>query len=118
MSYSRELICRRVAELLAATPRLRLDEVAARLGVERHTVTRALARAGQDFRRLRDEATKAALGRLLTGDAPRSAKMLARELGFSSAAALSHYLQRRGCKGAPEWHHLNPNVSLTAPDCD
>lgn len=118
MSYSRELICRGVAELLAATPRLRLDEVAVRLGVERHTVTRALAAAGRDFRRLRDEATMAALRRLQAGGAPRSAKVLARELGFSSAAALGHYLQRRGYKGAPEWHHLNPNVSLTTPDCD
>lgn len=94
MAYNPELIVRALRELLARTPRLRLSEAARRMGVDRHTLTRALAASGLHFRGLQGEATLTALHQLLSAHPPRSAKLLAQELGFSSPAAFSHYLRR------------------------
>jgi hypothetical protein len=107
-----------VSELLTASPRLRLDEVAARLGMERHTVTRALAASGRRFRTLQTDATLAALRRLAAQDPPRSAKLLAIELGFSSRVAFAHFLRRHGGAAAPKWQQVFPDVILTPGDPD
>ena len=94
MAYDPALICRRLAEQLAQAPRLRLSQLATRMGVDRHTITRALASSGQSFRAMQAEATRKAMEKLEAADPPRSVKMLADELGFSSPVALAHYRRR------------------------
>ncbi|HET9784442.1 MAG TPA: hypothetical protein VFP94_05705 [Terriglobales bacterium] len=94
MAYDPVLICRCLEDHLARAPRLRLSQLAAGLGVDRHTITRALASSGQSFRAMQEEATRTAMERLAAADPPRSGKMLAEELGFSSPVALAHYRRR------------------------
>lgn len=96
MTYNAGQLCRSAAEVLAVRPRATASRVATELGVDRHTLRRALRSSGASYRDLQRQATLAALSRLAASDPPRSAKQIAAEVGFPSGVALSHYLRRNG----------------------
>lgn len=109
MAYDSGLIVRRIDEFLERSPRLRLAEAARRLGMDRHTIARALAASGRQYRTMQRDAILAAVRRWAEQNPPRSAKLLAHEIGFSSRVALSHYLRRH----APKRQQMRPDVILT-----
>ncbi len=89
-----------LGELLRARPALSLDEAAARLGVHRRTVRRALAGQGLSFRGLRDAARREAARAALADWPPASKKSLAFDLGFQSPSPFSRFLRRAGVAAA------------------
>jgi AraC-like DNA-binding protein len=89
-----------LGELLCARPGLSLDEAAARLGVHRRTIRRALTRQGLSFRGMRDAARAEAARAALAGWPPPSKKSLAFDLGFQSPSAFSRFCAGRGLTAA------------------
>ncbi len=94
MAYNLRVIREQTAVLLESSPRLSLGAVARRLGVDRHTVERALKAEGMQFRDLQRELTLRAAARLRADGLPRSLKLAADQLGFPSAGALAQFLRR------------------------
>jgi len=86
---------------LSTLPRKPLGDVARELGVDRHTVERAvISRTGKTFRQLQHEAVVARAVRLLNCEPARSVKEVALLLGYTSASAFSRAL-RRDCGESP-----------------
>lgn len=94
MAYDPRNLNRHTEAILERAPRIGMAEVVRQLGVDRHTLQRALRKAGVRYKDLQRTATLAAACRLLAGGEPRSIKMAAQILGFPSAEAMSHYLAR------------------------
>lgn len=83
-----------LGELLGARPGLSLDEAAARFGIHRRAVRRALAWQGLSFRGMRDAARAEAARAALADWPPALQKTLAFDLGFRSPSAFSRFLRR------------------------
>lgn len=80
--------------MLRTAPGLSLDQAAARLGVHRRTVRRALGGQGLSFRGMHDTARAEAARAALAGWPPAPKKSLAFDLGFRSPSAFSRFLRR------------------------
>lgn len=90
MAYDLRLLAERVEAYLSASPRKLLRDVAAELGVDRHTVERAVRdRTGKTFRQLQREALAAEALKLLTSEPPRSVKEVCFLLGYRSSSGFS-----------------------------
>ena len=99
MAYSGQVIRERTLALLQSAPRLPLAAVARRMGLDRHTVERALKAGGARFRDLQRDCTLRLATRLLSGDPPMSLKLVAYKLGFPSPGALTQFLRRNAAPG-------------------
>lgn len=108
MAYCIKLIYQETVAVLSVAPRAAADEVAGKLGVDRHTLHRAVRACGTSFRELQRAATLRALERIAESGPPRSAKLIAFEIGFPSAAALAHYRVRN----APQMSGFAPKRHL------
>jgi transposase-like protein len=95
MAYDRSAIMREVARLLNDRPGLTATEVAARIGLDRHTLTRVIRlEGGCSFRALKDETIRLNLSRRLQDSRPsRHLKEVASDCGCSKAT-LFRWLKR------------------------
>lgn len=83
-----------VVEILATNPRSPATDIAAAIGVERHTLQRRLKAAGTSLAKLRSECYEARISAALRSKRVLSRKELAYASGFSSPGALSQYTRR------------------------
>lgn len=93
-----EVSARTVEMMLSSCPQLSLSKIASELGIDRHTLERALLRTRRKaFRELRAEilASKAAV--LLRQVPPLSVKEVAFMLGYESARSFSRFVKQRLC---------------------
>lgn len=96
MAYPSEVLARTVEMMLNSCPQLSLSKIAFELGVDRHTLERALLRTRRKvFRELRAEilASKAAV--LLGRVPPLSVKEVAFMLGYESPRSFSRFVKQR-----------------------
>ena len=101
MAYDLRLLVERVEACLSAAPRKPLCGVARELGVDRHTVERAVKQSkGKTFRQLQLELLVANALKLLTSEPPRSVKEVSFLLGYRSPSDFSRAL-RHGCGYSP-----------------
>jgi len=112
MAYSGQVIRERTLAILQAAPRLPLAAVARRMGLDRHTVERALKAGGVSFRDLQRDCTLRLATRLLSGDPPMSLQLVAYQLGFPSPGALTQFLRRNA---APDRVLRGGNPPQTSP---
>lgn len=94
MAYEREKLVAAVVELVAQRPRATEEEIAALLGVHRHTFERALAATGVNLAELRGRAVLRRIGYHLLIPTPEPWKAVWTELGFSSASVFARYVRR------------------------
>lgn len=89
MCYSYHSIADQVCRELETNPRVTLGSLTSLLGVERHTVTKALRIAtGSSFRQIRQSIIACKARSFLSEDSTRSVKEIAYSLGFSSPRSL------------------------------
>lgn len=94
MAYDYDRIVSLVASALAEQPTVKLNALAESLGIERHTICRALAkRVGHSFRSLQSQHIAAAAARR-SDQGLTSTKEVAVAIGYSSGRALSRRLGR------------------------
>lgn len=80
---------------MVATPRTSLSAIAQRLGVERHSLERAVRRVtGKNFRQLQAEAVLRKAVDLLALEPSRSVKEISFLLGYKSSRAFSRFVRR------------------------
>jgi AraC-like DNA-binding protein len=95
MAYDFRLIFQAIEACLRANARVHLSDLARQLGVERHTVERAVRMAtGMTFRQLRVEVAKAKVLALLGSGTVVSIKGMAFEMGFTSESAFCRFCKR------------------------
>lgn len=78
------------------------DRVAARLGVDRRTLHRRLAREGESYSSMLDAMREEAVRRHLAGDG-RALSDIAEMLGFSCLSAFSRWFRGRFAQSASQW---------------
>lgn len=94
MSYNTELLVRRAANIMVMDPYVKLSDLSQALGVERHTLGRAvLAVSGTTFRKLRRRLILERAMRYFHDEPNLSLKEVAARLGFSSARAFTRYVK-------------------------
>jgi AraC-like DNA-binding protein len=99
---------RELIEVLLPTGRCSVEQVAASLGVDRRTVHRQLAQAGETFSGLLD-ATRVQLAERFVANPARSLTEISELLGFSAPSAFSRWFSGRfGC--APRQWRARPGV--------
>lgn len=104
MAYDHDAIVWQVTKLLTAQPGRSLESIAAHLGIERHTITRALKDAGSGtFEAVQASAILAALDRVWAEGSLKSKKELAASLGLAPAS-LSRWITRHAKARNVRWH--------------
>ena len=117
MAYDLRLLVERVEASLCAAPRKPLCDMARELGIDRHTLERAVRnRTGTTFRHLQQEAVLVRALKLLNSEPPRSVKEVCFLLGYRSPSAFSRAL-RRAC-GQPPTRIRNASVLLPQMSAD
>jgi AraC-like DNA-binding protein len=95
MAYDLARLAERVHAQLRSNPGQPLKTIAARLQVDRHTLTRALHKhLGRTFRQLRQECLKAAAIHLFQSPEAPSAQWVARQLGYGSRRSFLRWYRR------------------------
>lgn len=95
MSYDHGLIAAKVKAKLEVDPNAALVSMCRTLGIDRHTVDRALARHfGMTFQRLKNQVRDGKITAALNQDEVRSVKQAAHEAGYESAASLARRTRR------------------------
>lgn len=95
VSYDSHLIASAVVRLLSNQPALRLTAMSRSLGVDRHTITRALDREfSLDFKGLRHRMRVESIETAAANERICSLKGLAVSMGFGSSRAASHWSER------------------------
>lgn len=105
---------RRVLSLLLSSGRCTAGHVAARLGLSRRTLTRALEAEGTRYLALLDEARDEVAHRQLAGSA-RSLTEIADLLGFSGPAAFSTWFRRRHLCSPRDWRRREREATDLQP---
>ncbi len=103
---------RRVLSLLLSSGRCTAGHVAARLGISRRTLTRALETEGTRFLALHDAARSEVAQRQLAGGS-RSLAEVSDLLGFSSPAAFSTWFRHRHGLPPREWRRQARSSALS-----
>jgi AraC-like DNA-binding protein len=94
MAYNHGKIVGRLRRLLTENVRLRLLEASRELGVERHTVEKALKEVtGRSFREYRQQILLEEALRLLAQEASLSTKQIAVHLGYGSGTAFARFVR-------------------------
>jgi methylphosphotriester-DNA--protein-cysteine methyltransferase len=92
MAYNQRVLLKEVDRLVAATPRIRLSEIARALGVDRHSIENAI----RSHRRLsfREYRRREILGmvREMLNQPDMSIKQVGIRLGFLSSASFSRFV--------------------------
>lgn len=91
MSYAYDQLAEAAVRLLQQRPALRLEEIADRLRVHRHTLHQALAACGGDFASLKRSAVLRRLAQSFETAEPF--KDVWARSGFSSASAFARYIR-------------------------
>jgi AraC-like DNA-binding protein len=95
VAYNLKRLAEAVVDRLAHTPLVPLRVLARELGVERHTVARALGKhVSTTYRQLQRRSLEARVRRLASVGTPRTSKEIATALGYSRSSALSRRLRR------------------------
>jgi AraC family transcriptional regulator len=98
VAYNRNKILAEVDALIAATPCIRLSEIARILGVDRHTIDNAMkARRKTTFREYRRRRLLLAVKEML-GQPHLSVKEIGIRLGYASAASFSRFVRETSGK--------------------
>jgi AraC-like DNA-binding protein len=94
MGYERIRLAEAVVEALTRTPTTTLKYISATLGVERHTLLRAVAfHYGCSFRCLKNECFRGAAIQLLSGSHYDSVKAIAYSMGYATPRSFSRRVQ-------------------------
>ena len=117
MAYDLEGVFIRVKNALIEAPRTSLCEVSYRLGVERHTIEKAVrAHTGRAFRNLRNDIALDAAVAQLCSQPNRSIKEISYDCGYESPRAFSRFI-RSSCGFAPnelrKRAHARPGMAAT-----
>ena len=95
MSYDHGRIAAKVKAKLEVDPNTTLVSMCRTLGIDRHTVDRALAgHFGMTFRELKNQVRDEKIKAALSHDEVRSVKQAAHEAGYGSAASLARRTRR------------------------
>lgn len=95
MAFQRDHLVTLATDLLRDLPALTAAVLASRLGVERHTLQRALKAAGLSFARLKQATVLDRLQRhCLANTAPEALKQVWAAMGFTSASSFARYVRR------------------------
>ena len=99
MSYDFDHLFRRVSAELDQSPRTSISALSRQLGVDRHTIGRAVhASTGRTFRAWQRELLYARACKLLQTESTKSIKEIAVLLGYGSTRAFGRFLARTcGC---------------------
>jgi AraC-like DNA-binding protein len=94
MAYDPQRILLQITRYLDMTPSISLTQLSNRLGIERHTIEKAVKKAtGSTFRDLRTSALLKHAHRLLKDDSNRTVKEVAFALGYRSQGSLSRFIR-------------------------
>lgn len=94
MAYNKRVLLKQVDDLISATPRMRLLEIAHVLGVDRHTIENAMwANRGISFREYRRREILRMVREMLN-QPDMSVKEIGIKLGYLSAASFSRFVQQ------------------------
>ncbi|MBZ5534053.1 MAG: helix-turn-helix domain-containing protein [Acidobacteriia bacterium] len=99
MSYDLNGLFNRIQLNLRSTPYLSLNELSTRIGVERHTIEKAVKQAtSRTFRELRSEMLLEYARGLLDNNPHQSIKEVAFQLGYRSQRSFSRFIKSSvGC---------------------
>jgi AraC-like DNA-binding protein len=112
MSYDHSKIVVRLQKLLADNIHISLLEASQQLGVERHTVEKALKQiTGRSFREYRQRILLDQALRLLVQEASLSTKEIAAQLGYGSGTAFSRFVRRQTGRSPTELRQQTPPLS-------
>lgn len=90
MAYDRDAITASVRQLLRSNPRLSLRAIAVDLGIDRHTISRALiASTGQPFREIRTAIEREMYAEALRTSGTRSIKEIASQFGHTHSRSFA-----------------------------
>lgn len=107
MSYDLFAVAEAIHNQLTLRPSISLKSLALALGIDRHTINRALvARYKQPFRQLQAAALIERLTAMLRDQPTRSIKEISAEIGFQQARSLSRRVTR--LTGKPPTIHRRP----------
>src|SRR2546426_318249 len=96
MSYDHTKIVVRLQKLVGDNIQIRLLDASRQLGVERHTIEKALKQiTGSSFREYRQRVLLDRALRLLVQEGNLSTKEIATQLGFGSGTAFSRFVRKR-----------------------
>lgn len=96
MGYPSESLARSVEVMLDSCPQLSLSKIASELGIDRHTLERALVRTRRKpFWELRAERLARKPAELLEQVPPLSVKEIAFVLGYESPRGFSRFVKRQ-----------------------
>jgi transcriptional regulator GlxA family with amidase domain len=94
MAYNQRLLLKEVDDLVTATPRIRLSEIARALGVDRHTIENAMrANRRMSFREYRRRELLRMVREMLN-QPDISVKEIGIRLGYLSAASFSRFVHQ------------------------
>ncbi len=94
MAYDLRKLFRIINSYLLSSPRVSLQELSRRTGVERHTIEKAVRMAtGMTFRELRNRMMLEEARRLLEDEPNRSIKEIAFMLNYRSQRAFSRFMR-------------------------
>jgi IS30 family transposase len=108
VAYDHFDVTKRVMILLNRTPAVTQSEASRVLGIDRHTINRALRRtSGRGFRALQDDAIATRLSQLRDSARPLSQKEIAALIGCSSVRAYRGHRRRLESRTGPEPQYLD-----------
>ncbi len=94
MTWNIDELINGINSLLSTEPSLGLRKISFLLGVERHTLERAVhSRKGMCFREYKQKLKLEQAVSLLAQDPNRSCRLVAKSLGFGSSAAFSRFIK-------------------------
>lgn len=94
MAYNLRRLFLEIRSCLSSNPGLRLDQLQSHLGIERHTIERAVLEAtAASFRAYQKRNRLETALALLTHAGKLSGKQIAAELGYKSSAAFSRFIK-------------------------
>jgi transcriptional regulator GlxA family with amidase domain len=94
MTYNRRQLLKELDELVTATPRIRLSEIARSLGVDRHTIENAMRSTRSVSFREYKRHQLLEMARTMLYQPNVSIKEVGIKLGYSSAASFSRFVQK------------------------
>lgn len=109
MAYDLSGLYVRVQLHLKATPLLTLEELSARINVERHTIEKSVKQAtGQTFRQVRNGLLLAHAKHLLDSHPNHSIKEVAFKLGYRSQRSFSRFMRSEAGCSPKEFRRARP----------
>ena len=99
MAYNQHLTADAVYARLLQQPRTSLQKLSASLGIERHTIRRALlSRFGLTFRELQTQCLLRLAAEMQQKQPGHSAKEVSFAIGYKSAASFARLIKRTRCR--------------------